>query len=181
MEKIIGKHAGKVRKSIYLQGTFKVHNMNNWQLFFHFFEIYNALWSRFLIMNLKNSGLGLFWHLTFRQKTFWHRYFITGSFLHVDISSPWTFRQGDYLAHEFFCKRNFLAQGYFGTWIFRHGDLLAQGHFGTETFWHMDISAKWTFQQNNTFLHRCQKVCSKTSILLCMVPKFSSAEMSMSG
>ena len=49
MEKIIGKHAGKVGKSIYLQGTFKVHNMNNWQLFFHFFEIYNALCARFII------------------------------------------------------------------------------------------------------------------------------------
>ena len=30
-------------------------------------------------------------------KLFRHRHFITGTFRHVDISSPWTFRQGDYL------------------------------------------------------------------------------------
>ena len=95
MEKIIGKHAGKVRKSIYLQGTFKVHNMNNWQLFFHFIEIYNALWSRFLIMNLKSSGLGLFRNLTFQQKTFG-----------TNISSR------DFSAHVNFCVKQ-LKVSYF--------------------------------------------------------------------
>ena len=93
----------------------------------------------------------------------------------MDSWSSGTFWQGDYSAHELF-----------GTGTFQHLDILAWGPFDTDIsalkhFGTMDILAKWMFQQNNTFLHRCQKVCSKTSLLLCMVPKFSSAEMSMSG
>ena len=95
-------------------------------------------------------------------RLFRHRHFITGIFRHVDISSPWSFRQGDYLAHELFRTRTFwhrdiTALIHFGTWIFRQN-----GCFGTVT--HFSTGAKMSAQ---------------TSILLCMVPKFPSAETSM--
>ena len=89
------------------------------------------------------------WH-----ETFWHRHFIAIdiSALGHFITSPWTFWQVDYSTCEFFL----------------HKALSAPGHFSNETFWQMDISAKWTFQHSNTFLQRCQKLCSETSTLLCM-------------
>ena len=43
-------------------------------------------------------GLGLFRSLTFRQETFWHGHFITGTFRHGDFSVPWTFRHMDILS-----------------------------------------------------------------------------------
>ena len=97
-------------------------------------------------------------------KLFQHRHFITGTFRHVDISSPWTFQQGDYLAHELFRTRTF--------W---HRDITALIHFST-----------WIFWQNGCFgivthFNTCAKmsVPKRPYVLLCMVPKFPSAETSM--
>ena len=70
-------------------------------------------------------GLGLFWHLSFRQETFMHGHFITRTFQQEDIS----------------------AQEHFGMCNLRH-----HGHFGTGTLWHCtgtfgprNISAHWHF------------------------------------
>ena len=70
-------------------------------------------------------------------RLFQHRHFITGIFRHVDISSPWSFRQGDYLAHELFRTRIFwhrdiTALIHFGTWIFRQSGCFSKiTHFCT--------------------------------------------------
>ena len=58
-------------------------------------------------------GLGLFRHLTFRQETFRHGHFITGTFPHKDISAREHFGMG---------------MRHLGTRIFQHIDILAQGH-----------------------------------------------------
>ena len=95
--------------------------------------------------------------LTFRQETFRHRHFITGTFRqrhvsalqtyrHINNSSPWTFRHKDFSTQRHFGTRNFRHHRHFGT-----------GYFFTWTFWHMDIWAPciaiWTFRQ--IFRHLC--------------------------
>ena len=77
-------------------------------------------------MNLKNSGLGLFRHLTFRQKKFWHENFIIRKFLIKNIST-WV-----YLGT--------MAKGHFDTRIFWHMYILAHVHFGTLVHFSTDIS-----------------------------------------
>ena len=67
------------------------------------------------------TGFDLFWNLTFRQKTFWHGYFISRTFQHV--------------------LKQFISRGVFGKETIRHINVSAQGLFSTGTFWHMDISA----------------------------------------
>ena len=72
----------------------------------------------------------------FRQESFWHGCFITGTFRHVHHSVLQTFGQMDISTQEHFDMRtfrhrDFSACGLFGTWTFRHGDISAHGHFGT--------------------------------------------------
>ena len=61
---------------------------------------------------------------------------------HMDISSPWTFRQKD-----------FSARGYFGTRNFQHHGRFSTGYFSTCTFRHMDILAPckaiWMFRHRH--------------------------------
>ena len=114
-------------------------------------------------------GLGLFRSLTFRQETFWHGHFITGTFRHGDFSVPWTFRHMDILS----------------PWTFRHRDISAWGQNGTGTFWHRNISTHGCFgtgkfrHHAKQYGHRqfgtCAEMwyCAKTSIL----PKYPCAEM----
>ena len=77
-----------------------------------------------------------FRHGTFRQESFWHECFITGTFRHVHCSALRTFRQMDistreHFGTETFRHEEFSARGIFGTGTFRHGDISAHGHFGT--------------------------------------------------
>ena len=73
-----------------------------------------------------------FRHVTFRQESFWHGCFITGTFRHVHHSALQTFRQIAISTRKHFDK---------GT--FRHEDFSARGIFGTGTFRHMDISTSY--------------------------------------
>ena len=107
---------------------------------------------------------------TFWQETFLHRHFID-----IYISARGHFDSMDYLARELFCTR------LFGTGTFQHLDILAWGPFDTGTFQHWNILAHGYFGKVTHFCTGAQKVCSSLSILLCMVPKFPSAKMSMSG
>ena len=72
----------------------------------------------------------------FRQESFWHGCFITGTFRHVHHSVLQTFGQMDISTQEhfdmwIFWHGDFSARGIFGTGTFRHGDISAHGHFGT--------------------------------------------------
>ena len=83
----------------------------------------------------------LFWHLTFRQETFRHGHFITGTFRHEDIS----------------------ALEHFSTWIFRHIYILAQ------TFWHRCPCAKMSMCWN-ILVPKClipMPKCSRAEMSLC--------------
>ena len=74
-------------------------------------------------------GLGLFWHLTFRQETFWQEHFNMGIFWH---------------------HGRFSALEHFSTRIFWHMDILAHLHFDTMQS-NIDILAQ-------TFRTLCQNV-----------------------
>ena len=91
----------------------------------------------------------------------------------MDISSPWTFRHGEFSARELFGTMNFWhqdisAQGYLDTM-----NVSTQGHYGTGSFRHMDILVLWAFW------HLIRNICAEMSILLCKVPKFRYAETSI--